>query len=233
MFIIDRLLCFILLLTFLYSNAQSDSGSELIYESIKYHDPYGQWKSFNDTLTIKLIMADGSARKSTVGINLPEERFYLRVQRDSTESNYELSGSKCRTSITDSTAARRTPCETARLYKDYYTYLYGLPMKLKDPGTNIHDKVERKTFKGKEYLLVKVTYDKAVGSDVWQFYFDPKTYAMEVYQFFKGDPEADGKDTGEYILLSETKTVSGIKMPKVRAWYYNKDDKYLGTDILE
>ncbi|MDG1661471.1 MAG: DUF6503 family protein, partial [Winogradskyella sp.] len=31
----------------------------------------------------------------------------------------------------------------------------------------------------------------------------------------------------------DEETVSGIKMPKIRAWYYNKDDKYLGTDTLE
>ena len=80
--------------------------------------------------------------------------------------------------------------------------------------------------------MLKVTYDEAVGSDVWFFYFDPATYAMEVYQFYKGDPEGAGKDTGEYILLSELHTTSGIKMPKVRAWYYNKDDGYLGTDTL-
>jgi ATP:corrinoid adenosyltransferase len=61
----------------------------------------------------------------------------------------------------------------------------------------------------------------------WYFYFDPKTYAMEIYQFFK-----EGKDSGEYILLSELETINEVKMPKIRAWYYNKDDKYLGTDIL-
>ena len=60
-----------------------------------------------------------------------------------------------------------------------------------------------------------------------------KTYAMEIYQFFKTDDNGKEKpDTGEYILLSEEALVNGIKMPKVRAWYYNKDDKYLGTDTL-
>jgi hypothetical protein len=60
-----------------------------------------------------------------------------------------------------------------------------------------------------------------------------KTYAMEVYQFFKIDDSGKEKpDSGEYILLSEEALVSGIKMPKVRAWYYNKDDAYLGTDTL-
>ncbi len=56
---------------------------------------------------------------------------------------------------------------------------------------------------------------------------------MEVYQFFKTDENgAEKPHSGEYILLSEEVTVNGIKMPKVRAWYYNKDDKYLGIDTL-
>ena len=50
---------------------------------------------------------------------------------------------------------------------------------------------------------------------------------MEVYQFFK-----DTKESGEYILLSALEMINGIKMPKNRAWYYNKDDGYLGTDFL-
>ena len=54
---------------------------------------------------------------------------------------------------------------------------------------------------------------------------------MELYQFYKTDDSGSEKtDSGEYILLSEEAMVNGIKMPKVRAWYYNKDEKYLGTD---
>lgn len=82
--------------------------------------------------------------------------------------------------------------------------------------------------KEKKYIMVQVTYDEAVGSDVWQFYFNPSTYALEVYQFFKGTDET----TGEYILLDDIALIEGIKMPKNRAWYYNKDDGYLGTDRL-
>ena len=100
-------------------------------------------------------------------------------------------------------------------------------MKLKDKGTIIEQKVVKKTFKSKEYLVLKATYTKEVGKDTWYFYFDPKTYEMEVYQFFK-----EAKDSGEYILLSGLETINGIQMPKNRAWYYNKDNGYLGTDIL-
>ena len=56
---------------------------------------------------------------------------------------------------------------------------------------------------------------------------------MEVYQFYKTDENGKIKpDSGEYILLTETELISGIKMPKNRAWYYNKNDGYLGTDVL-
>ena len=222
----------LLLYTSISTIAQDISGADLLQKSIAYHDPGGNWETFADSLKIKLEMADGSIRYSHINIELPEEKFYLKILRDTSETTYALIKEKCITSVIDSTNASRTPCETAHLYKDYYTYLYGLPMKLMDPGTNVHQKVENKTFKGKQYLVLKVTYEEGVGSDVWQFYFDPETYAMEIYQFFKGDPKGEGANTGEYILLSELKTISGIKMPKVRAWYYNKDDKYLGTDIL-
>ena len=102
-------------------------------------------------------------------------------------------------------------------------------MKLKDPGTLIDDKVQRKKFKGTDYLVLKVTYKEGVGDDVWYFYFDPKTYAMEVYQFYHNETKNDG----EYILLDELEDINGIKMPKKRAWFYNQDNTYLATDILK
>ena len=102
-------------------------------------------------------------------------------------------------------------------------------MKLKDEGTIIQDKVEKKTFKGKQYLVLKATYKKEVAKDTWYFYFNPKTYAMEVYQFFHDV----SKNDGEYILLTEEEIINGIKMPKTRAWYTNKEQKLLGTDILK
>ncbi|MDA7764639.1 DUF6503 family protein [Flavobacteriaceae bacterium] len=40
------------------------------------------------------------------------------------------------------------------------------------------------------------------------------------------------KNDGEYIVLKNELNVNGIFMPKDRSWYYNKDDKYLGTDYL-
>ncbi len=221
--------------------SQQLTGPQVVERAIAYHDPNNNWATFNDTLLVTMKTPTQPNRNSTIVINLPKRYFYVKATRGNNTTEYTINKGECQiafngnTSIPDSIAkAHNLNCDRANLYKNYYTYLYGLPMKLKDAGTNIHPNVSKKTFKGKEYLVVKVTYDANVGSDVWYFYFNPKTYAMEVYQFFKTDEKGKEKpDSGEYILLTGIKEVSGIKIPKNRAWYYNKDNKYLGTDYLK
>ncbi|PKA83148.1 hypothetical protein ATE92_1296 [Ulvibacter sp. MAR_2010_11] len=211
---------------------QSLTGSQLLEKAIAYHDPNGKWPSFKGKFHVTMETPNSPNRESDIEINLPDEKFYLRAVKEGQETSYSLEKGRCEICVNGPSDTSNT-CERAKMYKNYYTYLYGLPMKLKDAGTHIAEKVDRKKFKGKEYLVLKVTYDEAVGKDVWFFYFNPATYALEVYQFYKGDPSKEGKNTGEYILLTDETVVYGIKMPKNRAWYYNKDDKYLGTDILK
>ncbi len=222
------------------ASTQNISANQLLEKVIKYHDPNGNWESFNETFTVVMTTPDAPKRTSVISINLPSEYFSVKATKNAVTTTYTLDKVNCKMfyneKALDSTKAKEKnmSCDRATLYKNYYTYLYGLPMKLKDTGTNLNEKVEKRTFKGKEYLVLKVTYDQAVGSDVWYFYFNTKTYAMEIYQFFKTDDHGKEKrDTGEYILLSEEALVNGIRMPKIRAWYYNKDDKYLGTDTLK
>ena len=224
----------------LYCFGQDLTSSQLLEKSINYHDPNGNWEQFNDEFTVVMTTPKSSKRTSVISINLPKQYFSVKATKDTITTTYTLDKGKCKIAynrtILDNQKAKEKnmTCDRATLYKNYYTYLYGLPMKLKDSGTNLTDKVEKKIFNGKDYLVLKITYGETVGSDVWYFYFNPKNYAMEVYQFFKTDNKGKEKsDSGEYILLSKEAVVNGIKMPKVRAWYYNKGDKYLGTDTLE
>ncbi|MGB5500262.1 MAG: DUF6503 family protein [Maribacter sp.] len=215
--------------------AQEISPSELLDKAIAYHDPNDLWDVFQGKLFITMSYPDGRERLSEVEIDLPKEYFKLMTTDDDTVVEQTLEKGDCVIKLNGSTSisdedikTHRLTCERSQMMKDYYTYLYGLPMKLKDPGTFLDPKVQTKNFKGKAYLVLKVTYDESVGNDVWYFYFDPYTYAMEVYQFFHDE----SKNDGEYILLSELENVARIKMPKIRSWYYNSDDKHLGTDVL-
>lgn len=232
-----RPLIFISLLLFCkVTLGQSLSGPELLEKSIAFHDPQGQWNVFNGILNVTMTSPDAPDRLSKITINLPQQYFKVSATRDGTTTEYTVDKGKCFIALNGNTnlssevlKANKLSCDRARMYKNYYTYLYGLPMKLKDPGTLIHEKVEQRIFKGKTYITLKVTYDKTVGNDTWYFYFNPKTYAMEVYQFYHDE----SKNDGEYILLSDMETINGIKMPKVRAWYTNKDKRHLGTDTLK
>jgi len=215
---------------------QSLTGVQLLEKAIAYHDPNGNWSTFNDILNVTMTTPDAPVRVSNITINLPSHFFQVKATKDGTTTEYTIDKGKCDIKLNGTSdlseeelKTNNLSCERAKMYKNYYTYLYGLPMKLKDIGTIIHEKVETKSFKGKAYLRLKVTYDKSVGSDIWYFYFNPKTYALEVYQFFHDE----AKNDGEYILLSGIETINGIKMPKIRAWYTNKEEKYLGTDTLE
>ncbi|MGF1559005.1 MAG: DUF6503 family protein [Flavobacteriaceae bacterium] len=224
-----------LFLCIIVSNAQELTGSQLLDKAINHHDPSGAWASFNGKLDITMTMPDGKQRVSEIIMDLPKAYFKATSISDGVELMQSISKGVCEFSLNGSSEiseedakTHRLSCERAHMYKNYYTYLYGLPMKLKNRGTLIDPKTQTKTFNGKEYLVLKVTYNKEVGDDTWYFYFDPQTYAMEVYQFFHDE----SKNDGEYILLTGSVTVSGIKMPKNRAWYYNKDGKHLGTDVL-
>lgn len=215
--------------------SQNLTADEILSKSIAYHDPNGVWGSFNGAFTVRMETPERLPRVSEITINQNEARFRLHAVQGEVEKTYELNGKQCTLSLNDApefseadAEKHRLTCESAKMYRDYYSYLYGLPMKLRDKGTHLDRAVQTKSFKGKEYLVLKATYEEAVGKDIWYFYFDPATYAMEVYQFFHDE----SKNDGEYILLSGLESIGRIKMPKVRAWYYNKDDKYLGTDVL-
>ena len=229
------LVLLVFLFTGIFNHAQEITGNELLEKAIAFHDPENNWSTFKGKMLIEMENPKSSPRSTVVEMKLPSNYFKTTVTKDNYVIESELNNEECTLKLNGSTSifpkikdSLNISCDRAKMMKNYYTYLYGLPMKLKDPGTLIADKVVKKTFKGKEYLVLRATYEKEVGNDTWYFYFDPKTYAMEVYQFFHDE----SKNDGEYILLSEMITVNGIKIPKVRKWYYNKGDVFLATDNL-
>lgn len=215
--------------------SQELTGPEVLKKAIEFHDPNQAWPTFIGTLDITMETPNSGARRSLVHLDLPNSKFGLEVSKEQNSYSFQLHKDECKISLNGSSEISeedaekfRLSCERAKMYRNYYTYLYGLPMKLMNEGTYVDSKVQRKVFKGKEYLVVKVNYDEEVGKDTWYFYFDPKSFAMEVYQFFHDE----SKNDGEYILLSGMEVMNGVKMPKTRKWYYNKDNTYLGVDIL-
>ncbi len=215
--------------------AQAPSADEVLQKSIAYHDPQGEWGHFSGAFSIRMETPDNPDRQSYIRIDQPRSFFGIRIRKEGQETELELNRGNCHLRYNGSLTfseelakKHQLTCERARLWRDYYSYLYGLPMKLGDPGTQIDPKVERRNFKGSLYWVLKVSYDPETGSDTWYFYFDPQTYALAAYQFYH-DP---AKNDGEYILLEGEAHVGKMRLPRIRKWYTNQSGKYLGTDTL-
>lgn len=227
------LLCGLLTTTALLS--QEITADELLKRSMAFHDPDGKWTKCKFTLVIDMEMPGRPMRTSKVVIDNEKGNFQLDVLSNGRMLQWMVDGKDSAEMMMDfrkpdaimADSLSLTP-ERARRWRDYYGFLYNLPMKLTDAGTNIADGVIQTTFNNKEVLALKVTYDEAVGSDTWYFYFNPNTYAMEGYRFYHDE----AKNDGEYIILNGMSISNGMRIPKDRVWYTNAESELLGTDFL-
>lgn len=216
--------------------SQEMTPVQLIEKSIQYHDPNGKLLDKEVTMDFIETRPGGEDRKSAIGFNIKKETFQMASQRDgvSTNSIYDkgevsflVNGES---NISDEIKKKyRLNEERVAMMKNYYQYLWLMPMKLKDPGTIIDPDVKKKDFFGKQSLEIRVSYSAEVGKDIWYFYFHPETYALQGYRFYHDE----SKNDGEYILLEGESTHDNVRLPKKRTWYTHNEDKLLGADILE
>ena len=214
--------------------SKTDSDSELLNNALSYHDPEGNWSTLKTRLLISSV--DKAGQKNNFEIELDNSTGYFAhiSRQDGKEvvkgykdgKEFYLLDGKQEISKEDRKKYELT-AESLKWVHSFYPYLYGLPMKLTDDGVKITEAQEVEEIEGKKYRVLEVNFDPSVGSDNWFFYFEPETFAMKAYRFNHGEPTS-----GEYILLEEEEIVEGIRMPKVRKWYWNKNKEYIGTDTL-
>jgi len=208
----------------------------LLRRSIRYHDPKGAWTTKTHLLQLSESRPSGTVRHTRLTLYPDGEQFDLhqvrgkdKVQMRYLNDNFSFSH-QGRTDIDDNTADRlNLNRKSTLMMRDYYSYLYGLPMKLRDPGAQIRPEVYKVWYDGRELLEMEVSYAPDTGEDVWRFYFNPETFVLSGYAFFS---ENEGPAGGEFILLEGEAEVSGMKLPAKRHWYLKKDGLYLGTDEL-
>lgn len=217
------------------SPAAPPAAEDVLAASIAYHDPGGVWSEGAFRLELEETRPNGSDRATVLEIDHPDGRFAFRSETDEHVVEGEVDGTGCTTrldgseTISDADRERlRLSCERIAWRRDYYDYLWGLPMKLRDPGTIVDPAVEKTTYRGRDVLGLRVTYEEGVGSDVWYVYFDLETFAMVGYRFYHDE----AKNDGEYIILEGETAGAGLRLPRERTWYTHAGDQLLGTDTL-
>ena len=187
-------------------------AEKILDRSIAFHDPDGDWDTWEGRLDIKETRPDGNDIATTVWIN--NDEGLVRIRRGKQE--FGMKQDSCFVIAGDA------DCERAEFMRNYFLYLWGLPMKLKDPGTALSDRVDTLTWNSRNVLVLHVSYEK----EDWSYYFDRNNFALTGYRFVKRD------GTGEWIELYDTGKAGNMILPKERRWFVLLDSTHLGTDIL-
>jgi uncharacterized protein DUF6503 len=127
-----------------------------------------------------------------------------------------------------------------RFYMGTPFYFFGMPFVFADPGAK-QESLGKKTFQGKEYDAVKITFAGGTGDtpeDYYVAYIDPATAHLKMVYYVvtypalrKGRPLAQLEPHA--IVFDEWQTVNGLLVPKSAPFYHwtgsEIEGKPLGT----
>ena len=210
----SRLLLTILIISLLFGCEKALTSEEIINRSIRFHDPSNAWSTLQATYFFDEYRPDGVIRKTQVTFDLPNDTY--EIQREG-QYHYRM--------VSDSLlliSGEINP-ERAHTIKNYYLYLWGIPMKLADPQTPVGG-WERDTLDGRVTYKVRINYEK----DTWFYHFDQSNFEMVGYTFYQDSILSHG----ERIELDQTRKMGSILTPTVRKWYRLPEEEYLGKDVL-
>lgn len=208
-------------------------AQEILARSIAWHDPGHKWETGSLSLSLYESRPGNGYRLSDILID-NEHGVFEMTRRQEKELIYRRSSPEgCEVMVNGAEKffpqaedIQSLRCKDNARYSNYYSYLWGLPMKLKDPGAIVAPTAYVRDFYGRQLYEVHVTYAEGVGSDSWYFYFDPVNFALSGYRFYHNESAGDG----EYILLEGETEVDGFRIPSKRHWYTHQGRAYLGTD---
>ncbi|MCB0687830.1 MAG: hypothetical protein KDC53_14945 [Saprospiraceae bacterium] len=207
----------------------------LLKESIKYHDPANTWARSKTKLTLREIRPESEDRITTLTIDDRRGNFLMQQIRDGYKIEFKISGDDHQILLNgrvpeDTAVISRYRLNQQRVFtmRDYYSYLYSLPMRLVSDGSIIAKEAKETIFDDQKVYAIKVTYPPQVGNDTWYFYFDKVTKQLTGYRFYHHEEDNDG----EYIILEDAIKVGNLLIPQKRSWYTNKGGEFLGTDIV-
>jgi hypothetical protein len=211
------------------------AAEELLNRSIAYHDPDGQWARGSFEITDQSTRPDGGGRRTVLRFDNARGRFEMEQSFDGHTLRIVVENDAVLEARLDGRAVSAEEIERYRLMpeqvlftRNFWLYLWGLPMKLKDPGTRLDPEAKQTEFQGKPVYELRVTYDENVGRDTWYFYLDRETCALVGHRFYHDESKGDG----EYTVLSEEVAGQGLRLPRVRTGYRNQGDEFFITHTV-
>lgn len=211
---------FVLVITFYFSSCtitEPPTPDAILKKCIAYHGGLKNWQQFesNWSMISNSSHTNDLDEKITISIDVPRDKFCYQNDRRNV--------SVC---FTDTICTTEKPAGIKDNYgwtKNFYTYIWGLPMKLKDPGTVLLDSVGSSEFNNSPCHEIYVHYE----NDTWTYYVNKKTNRLEGIKFIMN---AD-KSHGEIVEFKGDLKISGVVMPSERIWF-DLSKKPIGTDKM-
>lgn len=230
--------CFAVPLSASTINIEQRSASELLTCSIAYHDPKGSWQHGAFKITDISSRPDGTiGRRTVLRFDNSQGRFKMESHIDGRVVTAAIKGSVIEDVRLDGDVDfsndeiqhyQLAPAQVLTR-RNFFLYLLGLPMKLRDSGTRLDPKAKPTNFHGLSVYELRVTYDASVGSDTWYFYLDRETCALVGHRYYHNESAGDG----EYTILSDEIVGQGLRLPRIRKWYRNQNSEWFITHTIQ
>ncbi len=223
------------LLALLMAPAPAPSAEQLLSETIRFHDPGQAWGRAAFSIALEESRPNGPSRQTRLTFDASNDVFKLQTERDGHLIELTVRGDEVAATMDGSTdfsdedahKYRLSP-DRARWIRNYYLYLYGLPMKFRDAGAHLDPLPVREEFEGQDAWKLRITYDPETGEDIWYVWIDPNDYRMLGYGFHHDEAKADG----EIVILEGLVETAGMQLPRARRWIVVADGRHLGTDTI-
>ncbi len=190
---------------------------DILQKSIAYHDPDALWQVFDYRLQVDTELADSSIVKTVVEID--NGSAYFRYIQEEVNTDIAIRQDSC-----FAFDGNPIDCEATKTTRNYWLFLWGLPMKLMDEGTSVDSVFTEEKFEGVDCYKIRVPYAK----DIWYFFIEKKTFALRGKTFYVDEE----RHLGEKMILTGEVNLDGLRLPKERKWVNTHDSLYVATDKL-
>ena len=102
-----------------------------------------------------------------------------------------------------------------KFYINLQFYFFALPFVLGDPGINYED-IGQRSFQGKDYEVVKITYQEGIGTaskDQYFLYLDPESHMLKLLLYSVTYFNAENASKFNAAVYEEWQEVKGLKVP--------------------
>ncbi len=226
-------------LSFLLSGNSTDTstcknGKYILDQSIKLHDPRGNWQKASLDMVIREPRVQGAGRFSNVKLYVPTRSFSMERNREDRISTHLVDEhGQAKTLLDGKTETSPELIEKYRLqperntnYRGYYEFMYGLPMVLQE-DQYIMKEVGEVTFNKQKAISIDFELASPMIASSWRIYFSPEDYKVVGIETLGEKPEE-----GEYLVFNGNADIKGMNLPRFRHWYDKTNDEYRGSDIL-